>query len=97
MTAGTRIPKSAAYLASRYLLRRLWGVGLVLTSAIVGLLGSLRLTRPVEKLSDATREIGKGWSLPILFHGLDLASSRTLYRHARNQRWCSSAGRATHS
>jgi signal transduction histidine kinase len=62
VVAEARIPKSAAYLASRDLLSRLMVValGLLLTSTLVGLLGAYRLTRPVQSLSAATREIAKG-------------------------------------
>jgi len=62
VTAETRVPKSTAHLASRDLLSRLVGVALalLLTSALLGLLGAYRLTRPVQTLTAATREIAKG-------------------------------------
>jgi signal transduction histidine kinase len=60
--AAARIPVSAAYLASRGLLRQLMFVagGLLVFAAILGLFGSHRITQPVTKLSAATREIAKG-------------------------------------
>ncbi len=59
---SAQIPKSAAYLASRNLLRRLLIVALVLLSlaALISLVWSRRLTRPLERLSNATQEIAKG-------------------------------------
>ena len=62
LIAGAEIPKSAAYLASRDLLNRLLlaALTLLLASAIAGLFWSRRITRPVEHLSGATHEIGKG-------------------------------------
>ncbi|MGQ0720645.1 MAG: sensor histidine kinase [Candidatus Eiseniibacteriota bacterium] len=62
VTAGVRIPKSAAFLASREILNRLTTVALLLlvAAAAVGLVGSARITRPVERLVAATRKVGKG-------------------------------------
>jgi two-component system NtrC family sensor kinase len=62
VNASAQIPKAAAYLASRSLLTRLLIVALVLlvTTALVGVLWARRLTRPIERLSSAAREIGKG-------------------------------------
>lgn len=62
VTAAVLIPKSAAYLASRDLLVRLLGVALALlvASTLIGLFGAHQLTRPVERLSSATRMIGQG-------------------------------------
>jgi signal transduction histidine kinase len=62
VTAVARIPKSAAYIASRDLRRTLLGVALILLliSAVVGLAAARRLTRPIEHLSEATRKIGMG-------------------------------------
>ena len=62
VTVAAQIPKSAAYLASRNLLRRLLSVALVLLSlaALIALLWSRQLTKPVESLSKATQEIAKG-------------------------------------
>jgi len=60
--ATAQIPKSAAYLASRDLLKRLLAVALVLLAlaAAVSLAWARRLTRPIERLSDATRELAQG-------------------------------------
>jgi signal transduction histidine kinase len=62
VTVETRIPQSAAYLASRELLESLIfvAVGLLLAAIVVGLVGAHRLTRPLRKLSDATGEIARG-------------------------------------
>jgi two-component system, NtrC family, sensor kinase len=62
LIAGAEIPKAAAYLASRALLNRLLlaALALLLASAMAGLFWSRRITRHVEHLSGATREIGKG-------------------------------------
>jgi len=60
--ATATIPKSAAFLASRSLLSRLLAVAIVLlaAAALVGLFWSRGITRHVEHLSDATREIARG-------------------------------------
>jgi len=62
LIAAARIPRSAAYLASRHLLNRLlWvGLGLLLLAALSAQIWSRRITRPVERLSRASREIGRG-------------------------------------
>jgi two-component system, NtrC family, sensor kinase len=62
LLALAEIPQSAAYLASRDLLSRLLVAALVLlvASALAGLFWSRRITRPMEHLSDATREIARG-------------------------------------
>jgi signal transduction histidine kinase len=62
LIAAARIPQSAAYLASRSLLTRLlWvGLGLLFLAALVAQSWSRRITRPVERLSRASREIGQG-------------------------------------
>lgn len=62
LTAGVQIPKKVAYLTARNLLNNLIWVALVIliVSAIVSLFGSRVLTRPIEKLSDASRVIAKG-------------------------------------
>ncbi len=58
----TRISASAAYLTARNLLDNLVFVGLVIVfiAAIFGVVVSRRITRPLERLSRAVREIGKG-------------------------------------
>ncbi|MCP3978223.1 MAG: HAMP domain-containing protein [bacterium] len=62
VTAGAEIPKSVAFLTARTLLSRLLFVALMLLIAatVAGLFYAHRITRPVERLSHATREIGKG-------------------------------------
>jgi signal transduction histidine kinase len=62
LMAGAEIPKSAAYLATRDLLGRLLiaALGLLLAAALVAQFWSRRITRPVERLSNATREIARG-------------------------------------
>jgi len=62
ITVAAQIPKSAAYLASRNLLRRLLlvGLGLLLLAAVAALVWARRITGPVEHLSSATREIARG-------------------------------------
>jgi len=62
VTVAAQMPRSAAYLASRDLLKRALAVGFVLLIlvAVGGRLWARRITRPVERLSDATREIAKG-------------------------------------
>lgn len=56
------IPSSTAYLTSRDLLGNLTGLafGMLIGSALLGLIWSRSLTRTLEKLSDATRAVGKG-------------------------------------
>jgi signal transduction histidine kinase len=60
--AGAQVPRSAAYLASRTLLRNLAlvALGLMLSSALLGVALSRRVTRNLERLSETTREIGQG-------------------------------------
>lgn len=62
LIAGATIPESAAYLAARDLLGSLITTALVLlvAAAFAGLFWAHRLTRPVERLSEAAREIGSG-------------------------------------
>jgi len=62
VVATAQIPKSAAFLASRNLLKRLVVVALTLLAlaALASLFWARRLTRNVELLSRATREIAKG-------------------------------------
>jgi two-component system, NtrC family, sensor kinase len=62
LTVGVQIPKSAAYLTSRELLRDLLALSLVLlgAAALLSLYWSRRLTRPIEELSEATRMVGQG-------------------------------------
>jgi len=62
LTIITRISASAAYLTARQLLDDLFFVGLVivLLASILGVVLSRRITRPLERLSKAVRNIGKG-------------------------------------
>ena len=62
LTAGVQIPKSAAYLTSRQLLGNLLTLSLILlaAAALLSLFWSHQLTRPIEKLSEATRMVGQG-------------------------------------
>ncbi len=62
LRAIAQIPQSAAFLASRDLLRTLIFValGLLLLTTAFGLFWSGRLTRSMERLSEATREIARG-------------------------------------
>ncbi|MCI0508414.1 MAG: HAMP domain-containing protein, partial [Gammaproteobacteria bacterium] len=57
-----QIPKSTAFLTARSLFTNLVGVTfiLLLAAAVVSLIWARRITRPIEKLSQATREVGKG-------------------------------------
>ncbi len=60
--AVAQIPKAAAYLASRDLLRSLVIVafGLLVLATLISLLWARTITKPLERLSDATRTIAKG-------------------------------------
>jgi len=62
LLAGAQIPKSAAYLTARALLNNLVLVALILLviSAVISLLWSRLITRPIERLSKAANEVGKG-------------------------------------
>ena len=62
VTAGARIPRSAAFVASQDLLSRLGQVALLLLicAALLGIVWAHRFTRPLERLSAATGEIAKG-------------------------------------
>lgn len=62
MIVGVQIPKSAAFLTARELLDNLVWVSFILliVAAVIGLIWAQRLTRPLERLSVATKELGKG-------------------------------------
>lgn len=62
LLVGVHIPKSAAYLTARGLLSNLLGVslGLLVGAALLSLLWSHRLTRPIEMLSKASKRVGQG-------------------------------------
>jgi len=62
LVVGVQIPKSAAYLTSRELLGDLLllSLALLVGAALLSQFWSRRLTRPIEKLSEATRMVGQG-------------------------------------
>lgn len=62
LLAGVQIPKAAAYLTGRELLNDLVGVslGLLVISALLSLFFARLITRPIERLSKAVREVGSG-------------------------------------
>ncbi|MDH3588535.1 MAG: ATP-binding protein [Gammaproteobacteria bacterium] len=62
MNAGIEIPRSAAYLTARKLLANLVVIALILFSGatLLSLLMAAGLTRPLDRLTQAAREIGKG-------------------------------------
>ena len=62
LLVGTQIPKSAAYLTARGLLNNLIGVslGLLVGAALLSLFWAHRITRPIEMLSKASRNVGQG-------------------------------------
>ena len=62
VVVGVQIPKSAAYLTSRELLGDLLllSLALLVGAALLSQFWSRRLTRPIEKLSEATRMVGQG-------------------------------------
>jgi signal transduction histidine kinase len=62
VTAGVQIPRSAAFVASRDILRRLTLVGLLLLlgAVVTGMIVSRTITRPVERLVQATQRVGRG-------------------------------------
>ena len=62
LLAGVQIPKAAAYLTARELLNNLMIVSLALliVAAILSLLGSRLITRPLERLAQATKTVAKG-------------------------------------
>lgn len=60
--AGAQIPRSAAFLASRSLLRNLVVVSLalLLSAAVLGVGFSRKITRNLERLTATAREVGQG-------------------------------------
>jgi two-component system, NtrC family, sensor kinase len=62
LLVGVDIPKSAAYLTARGLLKNLFGVslGLLVGAALLSLFWSYRITRPMVLLSKASRQVGQG-------------------------------------
>ncbi|UCF31626.1 MAG: HAMP domain-containing protein [bacterium] len=62
LVVGMRIPLKTAYLTARSIFMSLLGVSLVilLGAAAASLFWSRRITRPLEELSEATRDVGRG-------------------------------------
>ena len=62
LLAGVEIPKAAAYLTARELLKNLVTVALILllVAAVFSLFSSRLLTRPLERLSEATKIVARG-------------------------------------
>lgn len=62
LLTGVQIPKTAAYLTARELLNNLLGVSLALLalSAALSLFWSRRITKPIERLSNAAQVMGTG-------------------------------------
>lgn len=62
LLAGVQIPKAAAYLTARELLYNLIGVSLalLLIAALISMVWSRRITRPIELLSRASEKVGRG-------------------------------------
>jgi signal transduction histidine kinase len=62
LLAGVEIPKAAAYLTARELLKNLVSVALILlfVAAVFSLFSSRLLTRPLERLLEATKIVGRG-------------------------------------
>ena len=62
LIAVSQVPKSAAYLTARELVTNMLLLSLILLviSALLSLIWSRLITRPLESLSHATRELGKG-------------------------------------
>ena len=62
LIAGVQKPKAAAFLSARDLFNKLlWvSLGLLLSTAVIGLIWSHRMARPLEQLSNATQEVAKG-------------------------------------
>jgi len=62
LIAISQVPKSAAYLTARELVTNMLilSLALLIFSALLSIVWSRLITRPLEKLSHATRELGKG-------------------------------------
>jgi len=62
LIAGVQKPKAAAFLSARDLFNKLlWvSLALLLTTAVIALIWSHRMIQPLEKLSRAAQEVGKG-------------------------------------
>lgn len=62
LMVGVQIPRTAAFLSARELFNNLLGVSLVilLGAAAISLIWSYRITLPLERLSKATKDVGRG-------------------------------------
>lgn len=62
LLAGVQIPKAVAYLTARTLLNNLvlLSLALLIATAVLSVFLAHRLTRPLEKLTHAVRQVGKG-------------------------------------
>ena len=62
LLAGAQIPKAAAYLTARTLLKNLvvLSLGLLVATALISIFLAHRLTRPLERLTEAARQVGQG-------------------------------------
>ncbi|MFQ5995398.1 MAG: ATP-binding protein [Acidiferrobacterales bacterium] len=63
LLAGVQIPKAAAYLTARELLNNLLllALGLLIATAFVSIFLAHRLTRPLEGLAQAAKQVGEGY------------------------------------
>ncbi len=62
LLVGVQIPKAAAYVTARALLNNLvlLSLGLLVATALISIFLAHRLTRPLERLTEAARQVGKG-------------------------------------
>lgn len=62
LLVGVQIPKAAAYVTAQALLKNLvlLSLGLLVATALISIFLAHRLTRPLERLTEATRLVGKG-------------------------------------
>ena len=62
LLSGVQIPKAVAYLTARTLLNNLvlLSLALLIATAVLSVFLAHRLTRPLEKLTHAVRQVGKG-------------------------------------
>lgn len=63
LLAGVQIPRAAAYLTARELLNNLvlLSLALLIATAVISIFLAHRLTRPLEGLTHAARQVGKGY------------------------------------
>lgn len=62
LLVGVQIPKAAAYVTARALLNNLvlLSLGLLVATALISIFLAHRLTRPLERLTEAARQVGQG-------------------------------------